>query len=108
VARIECCSAFDVARDGRVRLDGDWSGDQSMRSTSPPWVWVALVLALLMISYVVARKLSPPSGPTMAKPPGERAASWRGIDDTAFGRSFCLIPRCGIEVWLTSVRGRGQ
>jgi hypothetical protein len=29
-------------------------GDQIMRSTSPPWVWVALVLALLMIGYVVA------------------------------------------------------
>jgi hypothetical protein len=54
VAGIECCSAFDVARDGRLRLDAGWSGDQSMRSTSPPWVWVALVLALLMIGYVVA------------------------------------------------------
>jgi hypothetical protein len=28
VARIECCSAFDVARDGRLRLDASWSGDQ--------------------------------------------------------------------------------
>jgi hypothetical protein len=35
-------------------------------------------------------------------------ASWRGIDETAFGRSFCLIPHCGIEVWLTSVRGLDQ
>ena len=54
VAKIGCCSAFDVARDGRLRLDGDWSGDQSMRSTSPPWLWVALALALLMIGYIVA------------------------------------------------------
>jgi hypothetical protein len=25
-----------------------------MRSTSPPWLWVALALALLMIGYIVA------------------------------------------------------
>jgi hypothetical protein len=24
-----------------------------MKSTSPPWIWVALVLALLVIGYVV-------------------------------------------------------
>jgi hypothetical protein len=32
---------------------GCWSGDRVMKSTSPTWVWVALVLALLMIGYVV-------------------------------------------------------
>ena len=30
------------------------SGDQIMKPPSPPWVWVALVLALLMIGDVVA------------------------------------------------------
>jgi hypothetical protein len=28
-------------------------GDQIMKSMSPPWVWIALALALLVIGYVV-------------------------------------------------------
>jgi hypothetical protein len=32
---------------------GAWSGDQIMKSMSPPWVWIALALALLVIGYVV-------------------------------------------------------
>jgi hypothetical protein len=28
-------------------------GDHIMKPTAPPWVWVALGLALLMIGYVV-------------------------------------------------------
>jgi hypothetical protein len=35
-------------------LDAGWSGEINfMKRTAPPWVWVALVLALLMIGYVV-------------------------------------------------------
>jgi hypothetical protein len=39
--------AISVAFDLRLRLDAGGSGDQIMRSTSSPWMWVALVLALL-------------------------------------------------------------
>jgi hypothetical protein len=53
LARIGCCSAFVIAPDRRLRLDGRWSGDQIMKSMSPPWVWIALALALLVIGYVV-------------------------------------------------------
>ena len=46
-------SAFALALHPPLRLDGAWSGDQIMKSMSPPWVWIALVLAFLVIGYVV-------------------------------------------------------
>ena len=46
-------SAFALALHPPLRLDGAWSGDQIMKSMSPPWVWIALALALLVIGYVV-------------------------------------------------------
>ena len=52
VARVTCCSAFAVAFDLRLRLDTDWPGHQIIKLTSRPWMWVALVLAFLMIGYV--------------------------------------------------------
>ncbi|MGZ5529063.1 MAG: hypothetical protein ACXWJB_10365 [Limisphaerales bacterium] len=46
-------SAHAIAFDLRLRLDVGGSGDQIMKSMSPPWVWIALALALLVIGYVV-------------------------------------------------------
>jgi hypothetical protein len=48
-----CCGASAIALDLKSRLDAGWSGDQIMKSTSPPWMWVALaLLALTFIGYV--------------------------------------------------------
>jgi hypothetical protein len=37
-----------------VALEWQRAGSQIMKSTSPRWVWVALVLAMLTIGYVAA------------------------------------------------------
>ena len=35
-----------IARDLRLRLNAGWSGDQIMKSTSPPWMWVAALYSV--------------------------------------------------------------
>jgi hypothetical protein len=51
-----------VAFDLRLRLGADRSGDPKiMKSTSPPWAWVALVVAVAVIAYVATPPFRSPA-----------------------------------------------